>query len=122
MFSACCRTLRGIVHPLPLPLLGLLLLAACAKVSGDVVAGDTSGSWRLSERVSPIQGGERTAARTALERAGEFCGERGQRLVPLNAQETGWPIQQEITGPTGLVLDFRCASMEATQMSVGQPD
>jgi hypothetical protein len=110
------------VRPLRiLPLCGLLLLAGCARVSGDVVVAGAPDVYSISERVSPLQGGARTAARTVIDRAQRFCAARGQRAVPLDSQQTGWPIQQDITGPTGFVMRFRCAPPGGAQMNVDEP-
>ena len=98
-----------------------LLLARCATVSSDVTATDVPGTYTLTERASPIQGGARTAARTAMARADSYCRDRRLRMRPLDSTESGRPVQEDIVGPTGFTLRFRCDPANAVQMNVGTP-
>jgi hypothetical protein len=103
-----------------LPVAGLLL-ASCTTVSSGITPDAAGDGYVLTERASPLAGGGAAAGRTALAKADTFCRDRGQRLLPLESEDFGWPIQRLVTGPTGTTLSFRCAAPRDRQLNVGEP-
>jgi hypothetical protein len=87
-----------------------VLLAGCASVSSGVVPGHQPGTWSVTERASPINGGATAAAQVAMDKAAAYCSSEGQRFVPVEAHQFGRPFQQELVGDTGFSLTFRCRS------------
>jgi hypothetical protein len=102
-------------------LLPMLLLAGCATVSSGISPDAVPDRYVMTERTSPLQGGGKESARTAIARAAAFCRARDRQFVPVDVASVGWPIQQAITGPTGVVLTFRCDAPREQQMNVGEP-
>jgi hypothetical protein len=89
------------------------LLAACATVSTGIVPAGTPDRYTVTERDSPLNGGARQAERDAMAEAAAFCRNRGESFVPAEGQQLGRPVQQQVVGPTGFMLAFRCRSATA---------
>jgi hypothetical protein len=97
------------MHPSPITaVLPLLLLGGCLSVEGAVEPAGAPDTFTVTERVSPVAGGARAAARLAQDSAAAFCAGRGRVMRAVNSEVGGWPIQQDIVGPTANTLTFRC--------------
>lgn len=94
-------------------LLGLCPLAGCATVSSGIVSAGAPDRYTVTERDSPVNGGARTAERDAMAEAEGFCRQRGARFVPAEGQQLGRPVQEQMVGPTGFTLAFRCRDPNA---------
>ena len=69
--------------------------------------------YTVTERDSPVNGGARTAERDAMAEAEAFCRNRGESFVPAKGQRLGRPVQEQMVGPTGFTLAFRCRDPNA---------
>ncbi len=86
----------------------LLAVAGCATVNSGIRPAGAPGTYTLTERDSPVNGGARTAERDAMAQAQAFCQARGAQFVPGTAQTLARPVQQSLVGATGFTLTFRC--------------
>lgn len=89
------------------------LPVACARVTTGVQATGMNDTYVVTERDSPVNGGSRTAERTALAEAGSHCQSLGQSFVPVSAQIIGRDWQRGLVGDTGVRLTFRCKAADA---------